>query len=411
MLENLDVSAGRVASEADHAAPERPVRLNPPKAASEPPTENPKERGYPLSFRTLTREDVLDILRTCGPSTRSQIFEHVFGPTHLAACDNPSSYAHKAIKALERDRRILSTGSEGRSKIYHLAETTGGDLPPAGLFAHAGDQATSPEPASAPSPGGAGRDRSTARVFVEDVVQGSIKIPLVDTDAAEALVAGIFADPHAPLPEAALGAGWRSDLADMTYASSAVLRASRFAGLDPVAAEAAFNEVVQGYALGPTDHGLALRLVLEALAGPDGEGPGTFAHAWMADAFAQLRSPPVSDASPAPATATEPARRTRTPLQYAQQRKALPTSPPKTQSPAPARPDLSEILKAKALADFEPGSPVDRILSRYAPMIRLAMDAGATPEEIAERFVTEGGMQIPREMAIVLIRRVYGYER
>ena len=117
MLENLDVSAGRVALEAEHAAPERSVRPNPPRAASEPPPENSKERVYPLSFRTLTREDVLDILRTCGPSTRSQMFEHVFGPTHLAACDNPSSYAHKAVKALERDRRILSTGSEGRSKI------------------------------------------------------------------------------------------------------------------------------------------------------------------------------------------------------------------------------------------------------------------------------------------------------
>jgi hypothetical protein len=411
MLENLDVSAGRVASEAEHAAPERSVRLNPPRAASEPPPENPKERVYPLSFRTLTREDVLDILQICGPSTRSQMFEHVFGPTHLAACDNPSSYAHKAVKALERDQRILSTGSEGRSKIYRLAETTGGDLPPAGLFAHAGDQPTSPEPAWAPSPGGAGRDRSAARVFVEDVVQGSIKIPFVDTDAAEALVAGIFDDPHAPLPEAALVAGWRSDLADMAYASSAALRASRFAGLDPVAAETAFNEVVQGYALGPTDLGPALRLVLVALSGPDGEGPGNFAHAWMADAFAQLRSPPISDAPAAPAPATEPARRPRSPRQYARERKALPPSPPKSPSLAPERPSLSEILKAKALADFEPGSPVDRILSRYAPMIRLAMDAGATPEEIAERFVTEGGMQIPGEMAVLLIRRVYGYER
>ncbi len=135
---------------------------------------------------------------------------------------------------------------------------------------------SNPEPASPCPPGDAAQVRTAARIFVEDVVQGSIKIPLVDTEAAEALVAGIFDDPHAPLPQTALAAGWRSDLADMAYASSQTLRASRFAGLDPVAAETAFNEVVQGYALGPTEFGLALRLVLEALSGSDGpetEGP------------------------------------------------------------------------------------------------------------------------------------------
>lgn len=407
MLDNLDVSARHVALEAEDAAPERVARQTPPRPASEPPPENPKQRIYPPTFRTLTRADVLDSLRTCGPSTRSQMFEHVFGPVHLAACGNPSGYAHKAIKALERDLRILSTGSDGRSEVYRLADTGGADLPPAGLFAHAGEPVSNPEPASPCPPGDAAQVRTAARIFVEDVVQGSIKIPLVDTEAAEALVAGIFDDPHTPLPETALAAGWRSDLADMAYASSQTLRASRFAGLDPVAAETAFNEVVQGYALGPTEFGLALRLVLEALSGSDGpetEGPRTFAHAWMADAFAQLRSPPVADPPQAEPQAIKPARRIRTIAQYRRQRKA-------SEPPLPARAGLSEILKAKALADFEPGSPVDRILSRYAPMIRLAMDAGATPEEIAERFTTEGGMQIPAEMAVVLIRRVYAYER
>ena len=74
-------------------------------------------------------------------------------------------------------------------------------------------------------------------------------------------------------------------------------------------------------------------------------------------------------------------------------------------------PGISEILKAKALVDFESESPVGKILSRYAPMIRQAMDAGATPEEIAARFIADGGMQIPAEMAVILIRRVYACER
>ncbi len=413
MLDKFDASAGRTPEDAYDSEPERTARPTPPRPAIEPPSppDDGKQRIYPPSYRTLTRDDVLEILKSQGPSTRNYMFEHVFGPSHLAACDNPSSYAHKAVKSLERDQRILATGSEGRSKVYRLAETSGMDLPPAGLFAHAGEPVSNPEPASPRPDEGVGPERTAARIFVEDVVRGSIKIPLFDTEAAEALVAGIFADPHAPLPETALVAGWRSDLADMAFASSTALRAVRFAGLDIDKAEAAFNEVVSGYSLGPTDHGPALRIVLDALSGPDGtDGNDAKAHgqAWMADAFAQLRSPPASDPLPAPTAATNPVRRARGPRSASAGRTAPPAP---VAAPTPARPGISEILKAKALVDFESESPVGKILSRYAPMIRQAMDAGATPEEIAARFIADGGMQIPAEMAVILIRRVYACER
>lgn len=413
MLDKFDASAGRTSEENYDAEPERTARQNPPRPAIVPPSplDDGKQRVYPPTYRTLTREDVLEILKTLGPSTRAEMFEHVFGPSHLAACSNVSGWVHKAISSLERDKRIHTTRSRGRSEIWELSDGSGPDLPPSGLFAHSAEPQQDPDIVPAPPVRAAEIARSAARIFVEDVVQGSIKIPLVDTEAAEALVAGIFADPHSPLPEAALVAGWRSDLADMAYASSPALRAVRFAGLDIDQAEAAFNEVVSGYDLGPTDHGPALRIVIDALSGTDGTDGNdakAYGQAWMADAFAQLRSPPAPDPLPAPTAATNPVRRARG------SRPALAgrtPSPAPVAAPTPARRGISEILKAKALVDFESESPVGKILSRYAPMIRQAMDAGATPEEIASRFITDGGMQIPAEMAVILIRRVYACER
>lgn len=401
--------------------PGRPQRVDGPRPAIDPPAppQDGERRSYPSTYRTLTRDDVLDILRERGPSTRHQMFEHVFGPSHLSACVNPSSYAHDAVTELGKIGQIVKKGREGRSDLWTLADAPA--PPPAGLFARVA-AATTAETSSTDE----GLDRrSQARIFVEDVVLPQLAIPLHDSDAAEALVADIFAEPHAPLPDAALVAGWRADLADLAYASSEDLRSVRFAGLDVPKAEAAWNEIVVGYALQPSEHGIALRIVVDALSGAD--RPLDYGRAWVGDAFAQLRMPPVeaeemsameletpaqeasapsaappADAQPSPATHP----RVATPRPPRIRRAPAPSAATRSAPSQPIRPGVSEALKAKALVEFTSDSPAGQLSVRYAPMIRQAFDAGVSPEEIAGRLVAEGGIPIPAEMAVLLIRRV-----
>lgn len=63
----------------------------------------------------------LDMIRDLGPSTRVEMFLHGFGPNNLADCKNPSSFLHKAIKALVPGRVAECRYRDG-SRIYQLAE-------------------------------------------------------------------------------------------------------------------------------------------------------------------------------------------------------------------------------------------------------------------------------------------------
>lgn len=397
-------------------SPGRPERVVGPRPAIDPPAPPPDggQRLYPSTYRTLTRDDVLDILRSRGPSTRHQMFEHVFGPFHLSACDNPSSYVHDAVNDLDKVGLIVKRGREGRSHIWALAEMRASP-PAAPLFEGVkAPQAGSAAVEDPPPP----NTRPRARAFVQDVVLPNLAIPLRDSDLAEALVADIFAEPHAPLPEAALVAGWRSDLADLAYASSKDLRSIRFAGLDVVKAEAAWNEILVGYAVQPSEHGIALRLVVDVLSGV--EAPADFGRAWVGDAFAQLRMHPTAepeqpteaqgqpDAAPAP-SAPEPEAPSATRPRASRSRRTAPPSSTATVPAAARKPEregVSETLKRKALVEFTSDSPAGQLSVRYAPMIRQAYDAGVEPEEIAGRLVAEAGIPIPLDMAVILIRRV-----
>lgn len=395
--------------------PGRPERVDGPRPAIDPPAP-PSDgalRSYPSAYRTLTREDVLDILRDRGPSTRHQMFEHVFGPSHLSACENPSSYVHDAVTDLDKVGLIVRKGHERRSQIWALARTPA-PPPIAPLF----DGVKAPETGAVAAAEPPANGEARARTFVADVVLPNLAIPLRDFDLAEALVADIFAEPHAPLPECAIVAGWRRDLADLAYASSADLRSIRFAGLDVGSAEAAWNEILVGYAVQTSEHGIALRLVVDALSGV--EAPTDFGRAWVGDAFAQLRMPPSTEATPAAATqssadaataadpeASAPSSSQSQPIRG---RRTAPHSPT-VAAPAAAevdakRPSVSEALQRKALVEYTSDSPAGQLSVRYAPMIRQAYDAGVGPEEIADRLVAEAGIQVPLDMAVLLIRRV-----
>lgn len=395
-------------------SPGRPERVDGPRPAIDPPAP-PSDvalRAYPSAYRTLTREDVLDILRDRGPSTRHQMFGHVFGPSHLSACENPSSYVHDAVTDLDKVGLIVRKGHERRSQIWALAKTPAPPIAPlfdGAKFPEGGAVAAVEQPV-----GGEGR----ARTFVEDVILPNLAIPLRDIGLAEALVADIFAEPHAPLPESALVAGWRSDLADLAYASSEDLRSIRFAGLDVGKAEAAWNEILVGYAVQPSEHGIALRLVVDALSGV--EAPMDSGRAWVGDAFAQLRMPPSAEADPsaasasaddaAPAAVPEPSAPSASRSRPSRARRTAPASPTAGAAAAAevdaVRPSVSETLKRKALVEYTSDSPAGQLSVRYAPMIRQAYDAGVGPEEIAGRLVVEAGIPIPLDMAVLLIRRV-----
>lgn len=396
-------------------SPGRPERIDGPRPAIDPPAPPVEDahRLYPSTYRTLTREDVLDILKSRGPSTRRQMFEHVFGPAHLSACESPSSYVHDAVTDLDKVGLIIRRGHERRSQIWALAKTPA-QPPVAPLFDGVGSSEADASPAGETAP----MDHATrARTFVADVVLPNLAIPLRDCDLAEALVADIFAEPHAPLPETALVAGWRSDLADLAYASSEDLRSVRFAGLEAAKAEAAWNEILVGYAVQPSEHGIALRLVVDAMSGA--EAPADFGRAWVGDAFAQLRMSPTVETGPEagmqsqvdaaiaepPVSAPLPETVVR-PVQSRRPAPASPTNDSAATAKEPDRPGVSEVLKRKASVDFTSDSPAGQLSVRYAPMIRQAYDAGVEPDEIAGRLVAEAGIPIPLEMAVLLIRRV-----
>lgn len=91
-------------------------------AKAPPSVEDPtRTKVFPKGFRTFTTDMVLETLRRSGPSTRIEMFETVFGPDNLGACDNPSSYLHKAIRAL-MPGRVAECGYRNGSKIYRLAD-------------------------------------------------------------------------------------------------------------------------------------------------------------------------------------------------------------------------------------------------------------------------------------------------
>lgn len=310
---------------ADHVGACREHGQRPAKAP--PSIEGGGSRVFPKGYRSFTPEMVLETLRKHGPSTRIEMFEAVFGPDNLRDCGNPSSYLHKAIQVLVPGR-IVECGHRNGSKVYRLAQQT--PPLPAGLFTAdrpapcplipspepTGASASSfeasrvnhPAPADEHSPTSdciaASQDatdptiREEARRFVEISGRAFLSIPYRETDEAEALVAGIFADPTAPLIEQALVVGWRADLAEMAFASSPERRALRFAGLDIAKAEAAFGEIVSGHGLAIGEHAAAMRVVIDALSGA--AAPSVTGKAWIEDAFATLRMPPPHPLSPLP---------------------------------------------------------------------------------------------------------------
>lgn len=398
----------------DHG--QRPAKA-PPSAEDAAPA-----RTFPKGYRTFTPEMVLETLREHGDCTRTEMFEIVFGPDNLRACGNPSSYLHKAIAALKQGR-IVECGYRDGSKVYKLIDQ---DLPlPVGLFtaeipqaagAAEAEQGVEPsssfdlglerraveesdeetasdaavaEAAAIPEPRICDAIREEARRFVEISGRAFLSIPYRDTEEAEALVSGIFADPAAPLPEQALVVGWRADLAAMAFASAPERRALQFAGLDVAKAEAAFGEIVSGHGLAIGEHATAMRIVIEALSGAS--SPSISGKAWIEDAFATLRMPPPAAAVTAPRVsqvrATPPAARRREPKEAFVPR------------------DPSEALKALALRDYKADSPAGQIMVRYAPLVRALFDGGHTAAEIAETFVDEG-LQIPVEMAVALVERI-----
>ena len=397
----------------DHG--QRPAKA-PPSAEDAAPA-----RTFPKGYRTFTAEMVLETLREHGACTRIEMFEIVFGPDNLSACGNPSSYLHKAIAALQPGR-ITERGYRDGSKIYQLtdqdlplptglftaeipraagaAEAEQGvepsssiNLEPVGLAVEETDEVTAPdavaEAAATPEPRICETIREEARRFVEISGRAFLSIPYRDTEEAEALVSGIFADPAAPLPEQALVVGWRADLAAMAFASAPERRALQFAGLDVAKAEASFGEIVSGHGLPIGEHATAMRIVIDALSGAS--SPSISGKAWIEDAFATLRMPlpaaTVSSTRVSQVRATPPAVRRREPKEAFVPR------------------DPSEALKALALRDYRADSPAGQIMVRYAPLVRALFDGGHTAREIAETFVDEG-LQIPTEMAVALVERI-----
>ncbi|GJD90961.1 hypothetical protein BHAOGJBA_4505 [Methylobacterium hispanicum] len=386
----------------------RPAKAPPSVEDSTPP------KVFPRGFKTFTTDMVLETLRKSGPSTRIEMFETVFGPDNLGACDNPSSYLHKAIRAL-MPGRVAECGYRNGSKIYQLTDqapppagglfspppavlaegesVNGTALPPQdadGSLPRAGAATLLPVPADdiirrgSRSPVDAPL-REEARRFVEISVAGAfLFIRCSDAAEAETLVAGIFAAPTAPLPDGALVAGWRADLAAMAFASSPERRAVRFAGLDVARAEAAFTRIVTDYELGIGEHATAMRVVIDALSGAS--MPCSSDKAWVEDAFGALRMQiPKAVAAPGPP-----------PDQRLDADQGAGVFTPKCPS---------EALKSLALRAYRADSPAGQIMGRYAPLVRALFDGGHSSPEIARTFIDEG-MRIPVDMAIALVERI-----